>query len=61
MCQLGGSDPALLAQAAKIVASYGYDEINLNCGCPRLGGGRELAGWGSDKALDEVWQGQQDF
>jgi tRNA-dihydrouridine synthase A len=33
-CQLGGSDPAKLAQAATIVASYGYDEINLNCGCP---------------------------
>ena len=34
MCQLGGSDPAKLAAAAKIVARYGYDEINLNCGCP---------------------------
>ncbi len=33
-CQLGGSDPESLAQAAKVVASYGYDEINLNCGCP---------------------------
>ena len=33
-CQLGGSDPAVLAQAAAIVAAYGYDEINLNCGCP---------------------------
>lgn len=33
-CQLGGSDPAELAQAAKWVAEYGYDEINLNCGCP---------------------------
>lgn len=32
--QLGGSDPANLAAAAAIVASYGYDEINLNCGCP---------------------------
>lgn len=35
VCQLGGSDPAKLAAAAKIVAEYGYDEINLNCGCPR--------------------------
>eukprot|EP00889_Picochlorum_renovo_P003353 jgi/Picre1/30383/NNA_005747.t1 len=26
-CQLGGSDPESLAQAAKVVASYGYDEI----------------------------------
>ncbi|MDO5356743.1 MAG: tRNA dihydrouridine(20/20a) synthase DusA [Conchiformibius sp.] len=32
--QLGGSDPELLAQAARKAAAYGYDEINLNCGCP---------------------------
>lgn len=32
--QLGGSDPAALAASAKIGAGYGYDEINLNCGCP---------------------------
>jgi len=32
--QLGGSDPTQLAEAAKIAADYGYDEINLNCGCP---------------------------
>ena len=32
--QLGGSSPADLAVAAKMGASYGYDEINLNCGCP---------------------------
>jgi tRNA-dihydrouridine synthase A len=32
--QLGGSDPAQLAQAARIGADYGYDEINLNVGCP---------------------------
>jgi tRNA-dihydrouridine synthase A len=32
--QLGGSDPARLAQAARIGADFGYDEINLNCGCP---------------------------
>jgi tRNA-dihydrouridine synthase A len=32
--QLGGSDPALLAQAARIGVDFGYDEINLNCGCP---------------------------
>lgn len=32
--QLGGSDPALLAQAAKIGEKWGYDEINLNVGCP---------------------------
>ncbi|MBU2082577.1 MAG: tRNA dihydrouridine(20/20a) synthase DusA [Alphaproteobacteria bacterium] len=32
--QLGGSDPAKLAKATKIGASWGYEEINLNCGCP---------------------------
>lgn len=32
--QLGGSDPQMLAQAARIGAKFGYDEINLNCGCP---------------------------
>lgn len=32
--QLGGSDPGLLAQAARIGAEHGFDEINLNCGCP---------------------------
>jgi len=32
--QLGGSDPALLAQAARIGEDFGYDEINLNVGCP---------------------------
>lgn len=39
--QLGGNDPALLAQAARIGAEFGYDEINLNCGCPsdRVQGG----------------------
>ena len=33
-CQLGGSDPEDLAKAAAIASQYGYDEINLNCGCP---------------------------
>jgi tRNA-dihydrouridine synthase A len=39
--QLGGNDPALLAKAARIGADFGYDEINLNCGCPsdRVQGG----------------------
>ncbi len=32
--QLGGSDPAKLARAAAIAADYGYDEVNLNVGCP---------------------------
>jgi tRNA-dihydrouridine synthase A len=32
--QLGGSDPGKIAAAAKIGAAFGYDEINLNIGCP---------------------------
>ena len=32
--QLGGSDPAELAECAGIAADLGYDEINLNVGCP---------------------------
>jgi tRNA-dihydrouridine synthase A len=32
--QLGGSEPAKLAQAARIGADFGHDEINLNVGCP---------------------------
>jgi tRNA-dihydrouridine synthase A len=32
--QLGGSDPAQLAAGAKLGERWGYDEINLNCGCP---------------------------
>ena len=32
--QLGGSEPASLAQAARIGVDWGYDEINLNVGCP---------------------------
>jgi tRNA-dihydrouridine synthase A len=32
--QVGGDDPALLAEAARIAADRGYDEINLNVGCP---------------------------
>jgi len=32
--QLGGSDPAALAQCARIGEEFGYDEINLNVGCP---------------------------
>lgn len=40
--QLGGSDPIMLAEAAKLGADYGYDEINLNVGCPspRVSAGR---------------------
>jgi tRNA-dihydrouridine synthase A len=32
--QLGGSDPAELAQAARMAADHGYAEVNLNVGCP---------------------------
>ena len=44
--QLGGSEPAMLAQAARIGEWLGYDEINLNCGCPsdRVKKGRFGAG-----------------
>jgi len=32
--QLGGSDPAEMAEAARIASRFGYDEININVGCP---------------------------
>ena len=32
--QLGGSEPADLARCAKLGQTWGYDEVNLNCGCP---------------------------
>src|SRR6056297_4262369 len=32
--QLGGSDPAELAEAARVASAQGYDEVNLNVGCP---------------------------
>ncbi len=32
--QLGGSEPKELAECAKMAVDYGYDEVNLNCGCP---------------------------
>ena len=32
--QLGGSEPERLAAAARVAAGYGYDEVNLNVGCP---------------------------
>jgi len=32
--QLGGSDPEQLAACARLAADYGYDEVNLNAGCP---------------------------
>ena len=32
--QLGGSEPADMTECAKMAADYGYDEVNINCGCP---------------------------
>lgn len=32
--QLGGNEPEKMAEAAKIAEDYGYDEVNINCGCP---------------------------
>jgi len=32
--QLGGSEPAALAESARLAAEAGFDEVNLNCGCP---------------------------
>lgn len=39
--QLGGSDPSALARCAAMAEEWGYDEVNLNCGCPsdRVQGG----------------------
>lgn len=34
VCQIGGNSPEKMAQAARIVEEYGYDEVNVNCGCP---------------------------
>lgn len=32
--QLGGSEPEKMTEAARIAEGYGYDEVNINCGCP---------------------------
>lgn len=34
VCQLGGNNPQTMGQAAAVVARWGYDGINVNCGCP---------------------------
>ncbi|WP_373870033.1 tRNA dihydrouridine(20/20a) synthase DusA [Azorhizobium oxalatiphilum] len=54
--QLGGSDPKLLAEAARICVDFGYDEINLNVGCPsdRVKGGNFGACLMRDPALVAV-------
>lgn len=45
--QLGGADPAMLARAARYCAERGYDEINLNCGCPAQTRGRSRNCYGA--------------
>ena len=32
--QLGGNEPAKMAEAARVAEGFGYDEVNINCGCP---------------------------
>ncbi|MCW8884270.1 MAG: tRNA dihydrouridine(20/20a) synthase DusA [Motiliproteus sp.] len=51
--QLGGSDPVALAQCARMAEDYGYDEVNLNVGCPsdRVQNGRFGACLMADPAL----------
>ena len=51
--QIGGSDPVDLAECAPIIETYGYDEINLNVGCPsdRVQNGRFGACLMADPAL----------
>lgn len=61
--QLGGSAPAKLAQAARIGAAFGYDEINLNIGCPsdRVQAGRFGACLMREPALvADLWRAAQD-
>ena len=50
VCQLGGCDPDMLARSARLAEQRGYDEINLNCGCPSdrvAGGANGCAGGGT--------------
>jgi tRNA-dihydrouridine synthase A len=61
--QLGGSDPAKMREAAKIGAAFGYDEINLNIGCPsdRVQSGRFGACLMREPALvAELWRAAQE-
>lgn len=61
--QLGGSDPAKMGEAAAIAAALGYDEINLNIGCPsdRVQSGRFGACLMREPALvAELWRVAQD-
>ncbi len=61
--QLGGSDPAKMAEAARIGAAFGYDEINLNIGCPsdRVQSGRFGACLMREPELvAQLWRAAQD-
>jgi tRNA-dihydrouridine synthase A len=61
--QLGGSDPAKMGEAARIGAGFGYDEINLNIGCPsdRVQSGRFGACLMHEPALvARVWRAAQE-
>ena len=48
MLQLGGCDPERLARAARYGARRGYDEINLNCGCPAQTRGKSRNCYGGE-------------
>ena len=50
--QLAGSEPATLARAAKLGVDRGYDEVNLNCGCPAGQGGEVRACYGARLMLE---------
>lgn len=61
--QLGGSEPAKLAEAVRIAAARGYDEINLNVGCPsdRVQSGRFGACLMREPALvAQLWRAMQE-
>ena len=45
--QLGGCDPDMLARSARLAEQRGYDEINLNCGCPAATRGRSRNNYGA--------------
>ena len=56
--QLGGSDPADLAEAARIGEDFGYDEINLNVGCPSALARASCASPRSWRAASRRWAGR---
>jgi tRNA-dihydrouridine synthase A len=61
--QVGGAEPAKMAEAARIGAAFGYDEINLNIGCPsdRVQSGRFGACLMREPALvAELWSAAQE-